>query len=311
MKFNVTILGSGAATPTLRRFPTSQLINCNEKYILIDCGEGSQIQMRRFKQKFQKISLILISHLHGDHYFGLAGLISSFVLLGRTSKLKIICPKGLKNIILSQIELGNAKIPFDIEFDEIELTSKVQLYEDSLLEVYGFPLNHRIQTHGFEIREKKRARNFIKYKLEELKITVKEIGAIKKGEDLVRDGKIVALESYTTDSPRPLSYTYCSDNRIQEKQIPFISNTDLLYHEATFVHAEVSRAKKTFHSTSKEVGQIAAKANIKNILLGHFSARYDSIDEHLDECQQFVPNVFCVEDGNTFEISENAVKILG
>ncbi len=311
MKFTVTILGSGAATPTLNRFPTSQFINCNERNILIDCGEGSQIQMRKFRIKFQRINLILISHLHGDHYFGLAGLLSSFVLLGRTSKLQIICPKGLKNIILSQIEIGNAKIPFEIEWQEIELKERELLFEDKVLEVYGFPMNHRIQTHGFEIREKKKARNFIPEKIEELKISVKEIGAIKNGEPLIREGKVVPQEVYSKDSKRPLSYSFSADNRIKESQIDYFKGTDLLYHEATFLHEDRDRAKTTFHSTAKEVGQIASKAEIKNIILGHFSARYHDTETHKAECQESIENVFCAEDGNTFEISENGVELIG
>lgn len=310
MKFSVNILGSGAATPTLQRFPTSQLINCNEHYILIDCGEGAQIQMRKFRLKFQKIKTILISHLHGDHYFGLPGLISSFILLGRTSKLEIICPIGLKKIMLQQLEVGNAKIPFEVEFNEIELNTKELVFENKLLEIYAFPLNHRIHTHGFEIREKKRARNFIKEKLQEYKITVKEIGEIKTGKDLIRNNEIVPIEKYTEDSPRPMSYIFCSDNAIKESQLDFFRNADLVYHEATFLNKDKARAKSTFHSTAGKVGELAAKANVKHLILGHFSARYDGPEEHLSEAQEFMNNVNCVEDGDCYEICQNEVKLI-
>lgn len=311
MKFTVTILGSGAATPTLNRFPTSQFINCNERNILIDCGEGSQIQMRRFKIKFQKINLILISHLHGDHYFGLVGLLSSFILLGRTSKLKIIGPVGLKNIILNQIEIEGGHIPFEIEFEEIQLESKTLIFEDKVIEVFGFPMNHRIQTHGFEIREKKKPRNFIPEKLEEYKISVKEIGEIKSGAPLIRKGEIVPEDQYSKDSPHPLSYAYSADNRIQSKHSDYFKGVDLLYHEATFLHTDKDRAKATFHSTAKEVGEFAKSVGIENVILGHFSARYNEVESHLKECKEFVENTFCSEDGYSYEISQKGVNFIG
>jgi len=310
MKFEITILGSGAATPTLKRFPTSQFVNCNERYILIDCGEGAQIQLRKYRLKFQKIGVILISHLHGDHYFGLVGLLSSYILLGRTSKLQIICPVGLKKIILSQIDVGNAKFPFDIEFKEIQLDKKELLFEDKLLEIYGFPLNHRIQTHGFEIRKKKKSRHFIKEMLEEYQISVKEIGQIKNGEDLIRNGNVVAPQKYTIDSDPPKSYGFCSDNRILESQVDYIKNIDLLYHEAAFIEKDKMRAKTTFHSTSKEVGQISKLANITNLILGHFSARYDDATVHNSECQKYIENVFCAEDGDLYKILKNKVELI-
>ncbi|MEZ4936351.1 MAG: ribonuclease Z [Crocinitomicaceae bacterium] len=311
MKFTITILGSGAATPTLERYPTSQFINCNERCILIDCGEGSQIQMRRYKLKFQKIQVILISHLHGDHYFGLAGLLSSFILLGRTSKLKIICPVGLKEIILKQIEIGNTKIPFEIEFDEILLEEKTLVYEDKVLEIYAFPLNHRIPTHGFEIREKQKPRNFIPEQLNQFKISVKEIGEIKSGKPLIRDGRVVPEDQYSLAPPPPLSYAFCSDNRIQKKQVTFVKNVTLVYHEATFIHKDKPRAKTTFHSTAKEVGECLHQSGIENILLGHFSARYKDTTTHQSECQEYIKNVFCVTDGATYEISQNGVEMIG
>ncbi|MCB0478556.1 MAG: ribonuclease Z [Crocinitomicaceae bacterium] len=311
MKFTVTILGSGAATPTLERYPTSQFINCNERCILIDCGEGSQIQMRKYKLKFQKIKVILISHLHGDHYFGLAGLLSSFILLGRTSKLKIICPVGLKEIILKQIEIGNAQIPFEIEFDEILLTEKALVFEDKVLEIYAFPLNHRIPTHGFEIREKAKDRNLIPEKLEEYAISVKEIGEIKSGKPLIRKGKVIPENEYSKAPAPPLSYVFCSDNRIQSKQVGDMKDASLLYHEATFTDKDKSRAKSTFHSTAKEVGECLHQSGIENILLGHFSARYKDTTTHQSECQEYIKNVFCVTDGATYEISQNGVEMIG
>lgn len=267
--------------------------------------------MRRFKLKFQKIQVILISHLHGDHYFGLAGLLSSFILLGRNSKLKIICPVGLQKIIKSQIEMGNAKIPFEIEFIEIDLKTKEKVHEDKIIEIYAFPLNHRIATHGFEIREKKKTRNLFPDQLKELNISIKEIGEIKSGGDLIRNGNVVNPEVYSKAPPPPLSYTFCSDNRIQSDQVEFMQGTNLLYHEATFLHKEKARAQSTFHSTAFEVGETLKNSGIRNILLGHFSARYKETAAHQSECKENIENVFCAEDGATYEISQNEVKKIG
>lgn len=303
MNFTVTILGSGAALPTFSRNPTSQYIECNNRHILIDCGEGTQMQMRKYGVKFQRISHILISHLHGDHFFGLVGLLSTMHLLGRDSGITIYGPIGLEEIIKSQLEIAGARLDFGLTFVPLDGKTPGLLFEDKLIEIHTFPLKHRIPTNGFIIKEKQKEYSLLgdAFKADGLSMTF--IPKFKNGENVVdENGVTLYFEEYTTPPPTPRSYAFCSDTAYYESVIPDIENADLLYHEATFTEIHRARAKATFHSTAMDAAKIALKANAKRLILGHLSARFENGNEHTAEAKTIFENVEVVEDGNVYEI---------
>jgi ribonuclease Z len=304
LDFSVTILGSGAALPTFSRNPTSQYIICNNRHILIDCGEGTQIQMRKFGVKFQRITHILISHLHGDHFFGLVGLLSTMHLLGRDQGIKIYGPEGLEQIIRSQLEIGGAKLDFSIEFKTLDGKSAGLLFEDKLIEIYSFPLKHRIPTNGFLIKEKEKERILIGELFKQDKLSIALIPFFKRGEDVIDEftGKVYLHKKYTLDPKKTFSYAYCSDTMYYEKVVPYIENSTVLYHEATFLEKDRSRAKATYHSTAIDAAKIAEKAKVGRLLLGHLSARFENGIEHEKEAKTVFGNVEVVEDGNIYEV---------
>ena len=304
MDFSVTILGSGAALPTFSRNPTSQYINCNNRHILIDCGEGTQIQMRKFGVKFQRITHILISHLHGDHFFGLVGLLSTMHLLGRDQGIKIYGPEGLEQIIRSQLEIGGAKLDFSIEFKTLDGKSAGLLFEDKLIEIYSFPLKHRIPTNGFLIKEKEKERILIGELFKQDKLSIALIPFFKRGEDVIDEltGKVYLHKKYTLDPKKSFSYAFCSDTMYYEKVVPYIENSTVLYHEATFLEKDRSRAKATYHSTAIDAAKIAEKAKVGRLLLGHLSARFENGIEHEKEAKTVFGNVEVVEDGSIYEV---------
>lgn len=303
MKFEVTILGSGAALPTLQRNCTSQYITCQNKHILIDCGEGTQLQMRKFGVKIQRISIILISHLHGDHFFGLVGLISSMRLLGRDKNLTIICPEGLRKIILDQLEIGHAQLDFEINF--IELTGKESclVYEDKVIEITTFPLKHRIPTNGFIISEKKKERNLKSGATNHPGMKLEYIHRLKNGEDVVSEsGEVFKFEDFTK-APKPnLSYAYCSDTAYSENVIKSIEGATVLYHEATFTEEHKANAKKTFHSTATQAAKVALSAEVKTLYMGHLSARYTDGSIHEQEAKSIFEDAHYVQDGTVFQV---------
>jgi ribonuclease Z len=304
LDFSVTILGSGAALPTFSRNPTSQYIICNNRHILIDCGEGTQIQMRKFGVKFQRITHILISHLHGDHFFGLVGLLSTMHLLGRDQGIKIYGPEGLEQIIRSQLEIGGAKLDFSIEFKTLDGKSAGLLFEDKLIEIYSFPLKHRIPTNGFLIKEKEKERILIGELFKQDKLSIALIPFFKRGEDVIDEftGKVYLHKKYTLDPKKTFSYAYCSDTMYYEKVVPYIENSTVLYHEATFLEKDRSRAKATYHSTAIDAAKIAEKAKVGRLLLGHLSARFENGIEHEKEAKTVFGNVEVVEDGTIYEV---------
>ncbi len=303
MNFTVTILGSGAALPTFSRNPTSQYIECNNRHILIDCGEGTQMQMRKFGVKFQRISHILISHLHGDHFFGLVGLLSTMHLLGRDQGITIYGPIGLEQIIKSQLEIAGSKLDFSLNFIALDGKTPSLLFEDKLIEIHTFALKHRIPTNGFLIKEKQKEFSLLAdvFYAEGLSLTF--IPKFKNGEDVIDENGITHhFDDYTTPPPPTKSYAFCSDTAYLEKVIPFIQNADLLYHEATFTEEYRSRAKATFHSTAIDAAKIAKAANVKKLILGHLSARFENGNEHTKEAKTIFENVEVVEDGNVYEV---------
>lgn len=301
MKFEVTILGSGAALPTLQRNCTAQYVTCQNKHILIDCAEGTQLQLRKFGIKFQRLSIILISHLHGDHFFGLVGLISSMRLMGRDKNLTIIGPAGLKKIILDQLEIGYTELDFEIEF--IELTGKESsvVYEDNAIEILTFPLKHKIPTNGFLIKEKEKERNLKPGAVDHPAMKLEYIHRLKKGEDIpLPDGTILKNSDFTKSSKPSLSYAYCSDTAYSEKLIEVLKGITVLYHEATFLEDQSANARKTMHSTAAQAATIAQKAKVGALYMGHLSARYSDGSEHETEARKIFENAHYVQDGTVF-----------
>ena len=301
MSFDVTLLGTGAAVPSLSRGTTAQFVNCHQRHILIDCGEATQIQMRKYKVKFQKLDIILISHLHGDHVFGLAGLISTMQLLGRTTPLKIIGPTGIKPFLKQQFEHVGLYRGFPIDFHEIPKNHSGVVFEDNCLQISTFPLSHRIQTQGYKIEEVPGKRQLVKEEFDKYDVSVAYINKLLQGEDIEdNEGKLVKADDVTLPPKQTKSYAFCSDTAYFPEIIPHIADVDLLYHEATFIDKEAERASETYHSTAKQAATIALKSGVKRLILGHFSARYSSTDQHLIEAQSIFEKTFCPEDGERF-----------
>jgi ribonuclease Z len=301
MSFDVTLLGTGAAVPSLNRGTTAQFVNCHQRHILIDCGEATQIQMRKFKVKFQKLDIILISHLHGDHVFGLPGLISTMQLLGRTSAITIIGPVGIESFLKQQFNHVGLYRGFPINYREITNGYEGVVFEDNCMEVSTFPLNHRIQTQGYKIEEKTGKRQLNKEAFDKYDVSVSYINKLLNGKDIEdNDGKIVQADEVTFPPKPTKSYAFCSDTAYHKPILPHIKDVDLLYHEATFIDKEAERASETFHTTAKQAATIALQANVKRLILGHFSARYKTTDLHLSEAKSIFEKTFCPIDGERF-----------
>ncbi|WP_316829343.1 ribonuclease Z [Pedobacter aquatilis] len=301
MKFEVTILGSSSATPVFNRNPSAQLLNCNEKYYLIDCGEGTQQQLTRYNLKAARIDYIFISHLHGDHYFGLIGLLSSLHLNGRIKPMQIFGPKPLLEILEIQFKYSDTVLRYPIEFYPIEADKSRQIFENQDLLVKTIVLNHRIPTTGFIFQQKRRQRKLIKDKAEEIPMAY--YTALKKGIDVeLPDGEILKSEDYTTAADEPRSYAYCSDTMYDERYFSMIKDCDTLYHEATFMHDLLDRANETHHTTALQAGEIAKLNNVKKLLIGHFSSRYKTLQMLLEETQSVFENTDLAVEGKTFQL---------
>ena len=299
----LTILGCYAATPRTITNPTSQVLEIKNRMFLIDCGEGTQVQLRKNKIKFSKINQIFISHLHGDHFFGLIGLISTFSLLGRTTDLHIYGPKGIKEIILLQLRLSNSWTNYDLYFHELESEKSETIFEDDKVVVTTIPLKHRVYTNGFLFQEKVGERKLNMDSILNHEIESCYYQKIKNGKDIpLEDGRIIPNSILTFDPIQPKSYAFCSDTVYHEAILPIIENVDVLYHEATFLDSEEGLANKTLHSTAKEAARIALKANVKQLILGHYSTRYESIALFKKEAETIFPDVLLADDGKTFEL---------
>lgn len=302
MDFTVTILGSGAAVPTSRRNPSSQYIQCRNRHFLIDCGEGTQMQMRKFGVNFNRITHIFISHLHGDHFFGLVGLLSTMHLMGRVKPIQIYGPIGLKDIVLLQLEVAKGKLAFELIFTEIKPESSVLLFEDDKVKVSCFPLVHKIPTSGFRIEEKERERKLLADKAKADGVKLEYYHRLKKGEDIEEDDRTILSQDYTEAAAPPKSYAYCSDTAYSEVTINAVKNVNVLYHEATFVEVLRDRATATKHSTAKDAAEVAKAAQVGRLMMGHLSARYDTGEQHLIEARQIFDPSECVEDGQVIEV---------
>ena len=301
MKFEVTILGSSSATPVFNRNPSAQLLNCNEKYYLIDCGEGTQLQLAKYNLKAARIDHIFISHLHGDHYFGLIGLLSSLHLNGRIKPMQIFGPKPLLEILEIQFKYSDTTLRYPIEFFPIEANESQQIFENGDLIVKTIILNHRIPTTGFIFEQKKRQRKLIKEKTDDIPMAY--YTALKKGMDVeLPDGTMIRSEDYTTPADPPRSYAYCSDTMYDERYFSIIKNCNTLYHEATFMHELLDRANETHHTTALQAGEIAKINGIDKLLIGHFSSRYKTLQMLLEEAQSVFENTELAVEGRTFSL---------
>ena len=303
MKFEVTILGSSSATPVYNRNPTAQLLNCNEKFYLIDCAEGTQQQLIKFGLKASKIDYIFISHLHGDHYFGLIGLLSTMHLNGRIKPLHIYGPKAIKEILELQFKYSDTTLKYELIYFEIDPTQSAVIFENNDVTVESIILNHRIPCTGFKFTEKKRLRKLLIGKLEEKGVPIELYPLLKRGVDLdLPNGDVILNADYTTDSAQPRAYAYCSDTIYDERYFETIKNCDTLYHEATFLHEMLDRAKETHHTTALQAAQVATIVGAKKLLIGHFSSRYKTLGALLDEARSVFENTELATEGITFEI---------
>lgn len=299
---NLTILGCYAATPRTFTNPTSQVLEIKNRLFLIDCGEGTQVQLRKNKIKFSKINHILISHLHGDHFFGLVGLVSTFMLLDRTGDLHIYGPKGIKEIINLQFRFSNSWPNFELFFHELESKESEVVFEDEKVIVKTIPLKHRIYTNGFLFQEKIGDRKLDLNAVQNYEIEKCYYQKIKNGKDItLDDGRIIENQKLTFDPTPSKSYAFCSDTAYDESIISIINGVDVLYHEATFLESEEVLAKKTMHSTAKEAAMIALKSNVKQLLLGHYSTRYNNIEPFKEQAETIFKNTVLTDDGKLFE----------
>lgn len=298
----LTILGCYAATPRTFTNPTSQILEIRNKLFLIDCGEGTQVQLRKNKIRFSRINHIFISHLHGDHFFGLVGLVSTFMLLNRTTDLHIYGPKGIKEIINLQLKLSNSWPNYGLFFHELESKESEVVFEDDKVIVKTIPLKHRVYTNGFLFQEKAGARKLDLNAVQNYEIDKCYYQNIKNGKDItLDDGRIIENHKLTFDPILPMSYAFCSDTAYDESIIPIINEVNVLYHESTFLDTEETLAGKTMHSTAKEAAMIALKANVKQLILGHYSTRYDSIELFREQAETIFPNVLLADDGKSYE----------
>jgi ribonuclease Z len=304
MQFEVTILGSNSAIPAFDRHPSSQILNYNGNLFMIDCGEGTQFRMNKFGIKRGRLDNIFISHLHGDHYFGLIGLLTSFNLNWRDHCLNIYGPPELQEIINVHFKHSQTKLRYDIHFHPVKADVPRIIYDDGLLTVETIILEHRLPTTGFLFKEKKNLRKIIPGKVDQYGIPFEFITEIKKGADYIDDsGELIPNSELTVDPARPFSYAYCSDTIYTEAYLAQISGVDLLYHESTFTEEHAFRAKETFHCTTKEAAKIALKAGAGELLIGHFSARYAELDVLLNESREVFSNTNIAEEGKTFFVS--------
>ncbi len=299
----LTILGSSSALPTSERFPSAHVLNAHERLFLIDCGEGTQMQLRKNRIRFGKINHIFISHLHGDHIFGLYGLLSTFSLMGRSAPVHLYAPAGYQNMLLSHLSDFDIHLGFEVDFIPLAGNNPVLILDEKYITVTSFPLEHRVQAFGFLFREKPFDRNIIKESIEKYRIPAVRIPAIKKGEDFITaEGQVIENEEITVPGPKALSYAYCSDTRYFKRLASFVKDVDLLYHEATFDRTLDDLASVTGHSTTENAARTALDAGAGALIIGHFSARYKDISPLVDEAKAIFPNTWPALDGRTYDV---------
>lgn len=304
MNLKLTILGCHSATPRVNAHPTAQYLEINNRHFLIDCGEGTQRQMRKHKVGFSKINHIFISHLHGDHFFGLIGLISTLGILNRERDLHIYGPKGIKEVTNLQLKVSKTYSNFTLIFHELSSKESEIVFEDDKVCVRTIPLNHRVYTNGFLFTEKENQRNLdisAVAKFDEIETC--DYRSLKAGKDFVlSNGEIIPNAALTIDPPKPKVYAFCSDTCYKPDIVPIIEKADLLYHEATFLSDREDLAKKTKHSTAKQAAEIAKMADVKSLIIGHYSSRYKDINAFKEEAQIIFKSVHLAKEGKEFTV---------
>ncbi|KOY50772.1 ribonuclease Z [Polaribacter dokdonensis] len=304
MSLNLTILGCHSATPRVNAYPTSQYLEINNRHFLIDCGEGTQRQMRKYKVGFSKIDHIFISHLHGDHFYGLVGLLSTYGILSREKELHIYGPKGIKEVTLLQLNISQSHAKYKTVFHELSSNKSELIFEDDKVSVSTIPLNHRVYTNGYLFKEKEKPKKLHMGNIS----NYEEIGRadylnIKAGKDItLSTGEIIPNDELTLPPKKALSFAFCSDTMYKPDIVPIIKDVDLLYHEATFLADREDLAKKTKHATSKQAAQIAKDANAKQLVVGHYSGRYKDISLFQKEAQEIFNNTELAVPGKNFKI---------
>ena len=299
----LTVLGSSSALPTSERYPSAHVLNAHERLFLIDCGEGTQMQLRKNKIRFAKINHIFISHLHGDHVFGLYGLLSTFSLMGRKNQVHLYAPMNYKQILASHLADFDIHLSYEVDFIPLSGKDPVQILDDKYITVTSFPLQHRVPSFGFLFREKKSDRRIIKDCIDRYQIPTVRIPAIKKGEDFVTsDDTVVKNDKITLPPLEPLSYAYCSDTKYFKRLSSFVKGVTLLYHEATFDDSNAELARITGHSTTLDAARTASEAAAGTLLIGHFSARYKNISLLVDEARSVFPETYPAIDGKSLTI---------
>lgn len=302
-KFELHILGCGSALPTTRHFATSQVVNLREKLFMIDCGEGVQMQLRRSRLKFSRLNHIFISHLHGDHCFGLPGLISTLGMLGRTGELVVHGPKEVETYLRPVMDLFCRGMEFEVRFNPVDTRSHSLVMEDRSLSVYSIPLKHRIPTCGYLFAEKPKEAHIIREMTDFYQVPVRCMKDIKQGQDYVTpEGEVVPNSRLTRPAAPPKRYAFCSDTAYNRSIIPIIEGADLLYHEATFAECDLARAKETFHSTARQAAEIARDAHVKRLVIGHYSARYEDLSELHREAEAVFPGTILGNEGTVIPV---------
>ena len=302
-EFNINILGCGSALPTTRHLATSQIVDLRDKLYMIDCGEGTQVQMRRMRVRFGRLAHIFISHLHGDHCFGLPGLISTLGMLGRTGELVVHGPKEVETYLRPVMDLFCRGMEFEVRFNPVDTRSHSLVMEDRSLSVYSIPLKHRIPTCGYLFAEKPKEAHIIREMTDFYQVPVRCMKDIKQGQDYVTpEGEVVPNSRLTRPAAPPKRYVFCSDTAYNRSIIPIIEGADLLYHEATFAECDLARAKETFHSTARQAAEIARDAHVKRLVIGHYSARYEDLSELHREAEAVFPGTILGNEGTVIPV---------
>lgn len=302
MSIKLTVLGCHSATPRVNAHPTSQYLEINNRHFLIDCGEGTQRQMRKYKVGFSKINHIFISHLHGDHFFGLIGLLSTFGILNREKDLHVYGPKGIKQITQLQLKLSMSHVKYKIVFHELTSTESELIFEDDKVSVHTIPLNHRVYTNGFLFKEKPKPRKLHVDNIKQYdEIETCDYHNLKAGKDFILStGEIVSNEELTIAPEKPKSFAFCSDTMYKPDIVPIIKDVDVLYHESTFLKDLEHLCERTKHATAEQAATIAKNANAGKLILGHYSSRYNNIDSFKEEAQTVFENVELARVGKVF-----------
>ena len=303
MSFSVTILGSASAKPTPNRHPSAQIVNVNEQYFLVDAGEGVQQQMFRYGINPLKIRAVFISHLHGDHVYGLFPLISTLALYGKKTPLPIFGPAPLGEMLENHLRYFDPELPYAIEWQPVDTTRHALIMEDRSLSVWSIPLKHRIPCCGYLFAEKPKEAHIIREMIDFYQVPIRQIQGIKRGADFITpEGEVIPNARLTRPAEQPKRYAFCSDTAFHPEIVPYVEGVDLLYHEATFAERDLARAKETFHSTARQAATIACEAGVKRLVIGHYSARYENTAFLLDEAREVFPETILGNEGMVLSV---------